>query len=586
MNGVDTGTMNRRVVLRSLAPYVRPYRLGLALALLFKFLLVPLGLVPAFLFRAFVDEVLVGGRTGFFVPLLAGYIVAFGLETLLHTLSARQANRVYNRVALDVRRLIWSSYLAAPDDVPSASAGEKRTVVDEDVERIESFLNGHVTETGFQATRAVVTAVVIMIISWQLALISLALGAASFGLARWLSRRMRANAEVRWPRYYQYVDWLHERIQGWRELRTMAAEARQKQEFQELNKEQTYYRVVQALVNSAQQGLAEIKDNLVTRGATYFVGGLFVLAGQMSVGALLGFLRLYTNLIEATQMLAEITVRTQDSYPGLRRVILHLRGRRSVEQPTVDHVVSGALQLHHVSFAYHADEPVLHDVTASALQGAVTAIVGRSGSGKSTVAKLMIGMERPTAGTVSLAGRDVHSIDRRSLLRSFAVAWQESILFNLTIRENLTLADPTADDAALSDACGRAAILDFIESLPDRWDTLIGERGIKLSGGQRQRLIIARALLKDAPIVVLDEATSQVDSATEVRLRSTIRELADRRTVIIMAHRLSTIELADRVLVLEGGVIAGTGHPSELMRTNAAYRRLFADQSTERGLGR
>ena len=214
VNGVDLGTMNRRVVLRSLAPYVRPYRLGLALALLFKFLLVPLGLVPAFLFRAFVDEVLVGGRIGFFVPLLAGYIAAFGLETLLHTLSARQANRVYNRVALDVRRLIWSSYLAAPDDVPSASAGEKRTVVDEDVERIESFLNGHVTETGFQATRAVVTAVVIMIISWQLALISLALGAASFGLARLLSRRMRANAEVRWPRYYQYVDWLHERIQG------------------------------------------------------------------------------------------------------------------------------------------------------------------------------------------------------------------------------------------------------------------------------------------------------------------------------------------------------------------------------------
>ena len=170
-----------------------------------------------------------------------------------------------------------------------------------------------------------------------------------------------------------------------------------------------------------------------------------------------------------------------------------------------------------------------------------------------------------------------------SLLRSYAVAWQESILFNLTIRENLTLADPTADDAALSDACRRAAILDFIESLPDRWDTLIGERGIKLSGGQKQRLVIARALLKDAPIVVLDEATSQVDSATEARLQSTIRELADRRTVIIMAHRLSTIELADHVLVLEGGVIAGTGHPSELMRTNAAYRRLFADQSTARG---
>ena len=405
--------MNRRVVLRSLAPYVRPYRLGLALALLFKFLLVPLGLVPAFLFRAFVDEVLVGGRIGFFVPLLAGYIAAFALETLLHTLSARQANRVYNRVALDVRRLIWSSYLAAPGDVPSASAGEKRTVVDEDVERIESFLNGHVTETGFQATRAVVTAVVIMIISWQLALISLALGAASFGLARLLSRRMRANAEVRWPRYYQYVDWLHERIQGWRELRTMAAEARQKQEFQELNKEQTYYRVVQALVNSAQQGLAEIKDNLVTRGATYFVGGLFVLAGQMSVGALLGFLRLYTNLIEATQMLAEITVRTQDSYPGLRRVILHLRGRHGVHQPPVEHVRSGALRLHDVSFAYRADEPVLHDVSAALRQGAVTAIVGRSGSGKSTMAKLMIGMERPTSGTVTLAGRDVHGIDRR-----------------------------------------------------------------------------------------------------------------------------------------------------------------------------
>lgn len=584
VSGVDPGTMNRRVVLRSLAPYVRPYRLGLALALLFKLLLVPLGLVPAFLFRAFVDEVLVAGRIGYFAPLLAAYLAAFGLETLLHTLSAQQANRVYNRVALEVRRLIWSSYLAAPDEeAPAASVGEMRTVVDEDVERIESFLSGHVIETGFQATRAAVTAVVIVIISWQLALISLALGAASFGLARWLSRRMRANAELRWPRYYEYVDWLHERIQGWRELRTMAAEARHKREFQELNREQTYYRVVQALVNSAQQGLAEIKDNLVTRGATYFVGGLFVLTGQMSVGVLLGFLRLYTNLIEATQVLAEITVRTQDSYPGLRRVILHLRGRHDVQRPPFEHARSGELRLQDVSFAYRAGEPVLDDVRVAAPPGAVTAIVGRSGSGKSTMAKLMIGMERPTSGTVTLAGRDLHGIDRRELLRSYAVAWQESMLFNLTIRENLTLADPAADDPALADACRRAAILDFILSLPDRWDTLIGERGIKLSGGQKQRLVIARALLKDAPIVVLDEATSQVDSATEAKLQSTIRELADRRTVIIMAHRLSTIELADRVLVLEGGVIVGTGSPGELMRTNPAYRRLFADQSTEQG---
>ena len=583
MNGVDPGTMNRRVVLRSLAPYVRPYRLGLALALLFKFLLVPLGLVPAFLFQAFVDEVLVAGRIGAFVPLLAAYLAAFGLETLLHTLSAQQANRVYNRVALEVRRLIWSSYLAAPDDeAPSASAGEMRTVVDEDVERIESFLSGHVIETGFQATRAAVTAVVIVIISWQLALISLALGAASFGLARWLSRRMRANAELRWPRYYEYVDWLHERIQGWRELRTMAAEERHKREFQELNQEQTYYRVVQALVNSAQQGLAEIKDNLVTRGATYFVGGLFVLTGQMSVGVLLGFLRLYTNLIEATQVLAEITVRTQDSYPGLRRVIFHLRGRQDVQPRPFEHARSGELRLQDVSFAYRAGEPVLHGVSAAAPRGAVTAIVGRSGSGKSTMAKLMIGMERPTSGTVTLAGQDLYGIDRSELLRSYAVAWQESMLFNLTIRENLTLADPAADDAALANACRRAAILDFILSLPDRWDTLIGERGIKLSGGQKQRLVIARALLKDAPIVVLDEATSQVDSATESRLQGTICELADRRTVIVMAHRLSTIELADHVLVLEGGVIAGTGRPGELMRTNPAYRRLFADQSTER----
>ena len=584
MSGADPGTMNRRVVLRSLAPYVRPYRLGLALALLFKFLLVPLGLVPAFLFQAFVDEVLVAGRIGAFVPLLAAYLAAFGLETLLHTLSARQANRVYNRVALEVRRLIWASYLAAPDDeAPAASAGEMRTVVDEDVERIESFLSGHVIETGFQATRAAVTAVVIVIISWQLALISLALGAASFGLARWLSRRMRANAELRWPRYYEYVDWLHERIQGWRELRTMAAEERHKREFRELNQEQTYYRVVQALVNSAQQGLAEIKDNLVTRGATYFVGGLFVLTGQMSVGVLLGFLRLYTNLIEATQVLAEITVRTQDSYPGLRRVILHLRGRRDVQRPPFAQARSGELRLQDVSFAYRAGEPVLDAASAAAPHGAVTAIVGRSGSGKSTMAKLMIGMERPTSGTVTLAGQDLHGIERSELLRSYAVAWQESMLFNLTIRENLTLADPAADDAALADACRRAAILDFILSLPDRWETLIGERGIKLSGGQKQRLVIARALLKDAPIVVLDEATSQVDSATESRLQGTIRELADRRTVIVMAHRLSTIELADRVIVLEGGVIAGTGTPGELMRTNPAYRRLFADQSTEPG---
>ena len=233
------------------------------------------------------------------------------------------------------------------------------------------------------------------------------------------------------------------------------------------------------------------------------------------------------------------------------------------------------IQLSHVSFGYHADKEVLHDVSLTIPAGTMTAFVGPSGSGKSTIAKLIAGFWDVTSGAITLGGQDLNRVPLKQLYDQVAFVSQDNYLFDESIRENIRMGRPAATDAEV-EAVAKAAGCDaFIRSLEHGYDTVVGGGGAHLSGGERQRIAIARAILKDAPIVILDEATAFTDPENEDKIQSSIMALSKGKTLLVIAHRLSTIQNADQIVVLEKGHIVDQGTQAELLRRCLLYQKLW-----------
>jgi len=237
------------------------------------------------------------------------------------------------------------------------------------------------------------------------------------------------------------------------------------------------------------------------------------------------------------------------------------------------------IEFDHVQFAYEPQKPVLKDVTFTAKQGQVTALVGPSGGGKSTVANLAAGFYDVNGGTIRLGGTDIAPIDSVAMMKDISMVFQNVVLFNNTVMENIRIGRKNATDEEVIAAAKAARCHEFIEKMPEGYQTVIGENGSTLSGGECQRLSIARALLKDAPVILLDEATASLDVDNETEIQEAISKLIKGKTVLVIAHRMRTVENADQIVVLDKGVVAESGTHEQLMKQNGLYARLVKLQT-------
>jgi ABC-type multidrug transport system fused ATPase/permease subunit len=317
-------------------------------------------------------------------------------------------------------------------------------------------------------------------------------------------------------------------------------------------------------------------------GVEVFATGLFGFLGftVWNYGLFNFFRQRFGQGTTAVEQLMSWWGRAQDIAIGLDRVyeLLDLEPEVQDRPDAVElEGLSQGIAFHGVSFAYEPGQPVLEKVDFSAKRGSITAIVGPTGSGKSTLMSLLLRLFDPDEGQIEIDGLDLRELTLASLRSSIAIALQENILFATTVRENLRYAVPDADDARVREAARVSGADDFIEALPGGYDTMLGERGTKLSTGQRQRISIARAVLKDTPILVLDEPTAALDAETEHRVLSNLVEWGRGRAIFLITHRLSTIRRADQILYLRDGRVLECGSHDELMsRPDSAYRR-FVD---------
>ncbi|MHB1144613.1 MAG: ABCB family ABC transporter ATP-binding protein/permease [Thiobacillus sp.] len=329
-------------------------------------------------------------------------------------------------------------------------------------------------------------------------------------------------------------------------------------------------------LNAAQAGVIAIGVTLmVLRAAAGVVEGTLTLGDLVMVNAFL------LQMFQPLSFLGVMYRQIKESITDVERMFALLQRPREVEdRPGARQldVVAGAVKFENVSFAYNADRPILHEVSFAIPAGRTVAAVGPSGAGKSTLARLLFRFYDVNAGSIAIDGQDIRHVTQDSLRAAIGVVPQDTVLFNDSIYYNIAYGRPDATREEIIEAARAAHILHFIENLPQGWDSVVGERGLKLSGGEKQRVAIARTLLKNPTILILDEATSALDTKTEKAIQGELLEIARGRTSLIIAHRLSTVVEADEILVMDGGRIVERGRHPELLAMNGVYAHMWALQ--------
>ena len=461
------------------------------------------------------------------------------------------------------------------------STGSLMAIMNDDVNQLERFLDQGATDLLHVATTIIVVGAIMVSVAPEVALLAILpvpiIVGGSFIYQRKIGvRYIKVRGKVA-----DLNALLNNNLHGITTIKSFTAEDR---EVERVSAASTSYRDAnkEAIRLSASFVPIIRMAILFAFTANMLVGGWFALDGRISLGA-------YSVIVFITQRLLWPLTRLGETFDLYQRAmastsrVLDLLDTEIgiVEGDTSLDSVRGEIEFSDVEFSYPNREVVLNDVGLTVSAGKTVGLVGSTGSGKTTLVRLLLRFHDPDSGTVTLDGHDVRELTLDSLRGSIALVSQTTTLFPGSVRENVRYGDPEADEVAVIEAARIAEALSFIEELPDGWDTDIGEGGHRLSGGQRQRIAIARAVLKDAPVLVLDEATSNVDNETEAALKRSIERISVGRTTLIIAHRLSTVRNADVIAVIGDGVISEMGTHEELLESSGLYSRLWAVQTGE-----
>ena len=537
-------------------------------------------MVPVVLLYNLIGDLLGGGipegKNAFYI---AGLVIALGLIMLTYYI---QYNATFfaTYVESGVRRLSLAEKLRK---IPLSFFGKKdlsdlTTVLMADCATLESGLSHWVPEFIGSVISTLLIAAGLFAFDWRMALASLWVLPVSFGIILASAGVMRSRQEKVNEVSIACSDGIQECLETLRDLKANNAEDGYLKGLDKKIKDVEKYTVIGELTNAVFHtcGRMVLKLGIAT---TVLVGGALLADGKITLLTFFAFMilvsRVYDPLIAALDNLSAVIMIMNIQCRRMDEILSH------PEQEGAEKLTNRGYDIafDHVGFSYNRGETVLKDVSFTAKQGQVTALVGPSGGGKTTVSRLASRFWDIQKGRITVGGMDISKIDPESLMSLYSIVFQDVTLFNNTVMENIRLGRKDATDEEVFEAARLANVDEFVEKLPDKWNTLIGENGCELSGGERQRISIARAFLKDAPIILLDEATASLDVENETLIQESLSRLIKNKTVMIIAHRMRTVAGADNIVVLSEGTVVEQGSSDTLLKKNGIYARMVKLQT-------
>jgi len=557
------------------------HRKRLALGAVLMLINQAMGLVLPASTKFLIDEVIVKGRTYLLwrIALAAGAativqaITTFGLSQVLGVAAQRAITEMRKRVQERISRLPVSYF-------DSTQTGKLISRIMNDADGIRNLVGTGLVQLAGSFITAMVALAVLFWLNWRLTSITIVVLGVFGGALAFAFTRLRPLFRERGAITAELTGRLAESLGGIRIVKAYTAEKREALTFA-----RGAHKLFRNIAKSMTGVSATTAFSSLIVGAVgvvmILVGGRSVVAGSMTIGDLFMYV-IFTGLLAMPLIqFAAIGTQITEAFAGLDRI------REVMEMTTEDEQdderaplpqVVGEVEFDHVTFEYTNGSPVLKNVSFKAPAGSTTALVGSSGSGKSTLISLAMNFNQPLSGVVKIDGKDLQTLRLRDFRSYLGVVMQDNFLFDGTVAENISFSNPHATDEEIRAVSRIAHCEEFIEQFEKKYDTVVGERGVKLSGGQRQRIAIARAILANPRLLILDEATSSLDSESEALIQDGLRSLRRGRTTFVIAHRLSTIRSADQILVLEGGEIVERGTHEELLAAGGRYKQLYDKQ--------
>jgi len=572
-----------RATMRRIFSFLRPYRRQALLVLGSIILAALCGALPPLFLKRIVDHAIPQRQLTLLFLLCGGMALGPLVAGLLGVAQRYLAAFIAERVMFDLRvQLFRHVQRQSLNYFASAKSGEVVSRVLNDVQGVGHMMQENLVKLLQNAMVFAVSTAVIFSLDWRLALVAFALLPAFIYPARKVGRTRKALKRRAQARMAEVTGILLETlsVSGALLLKVFGTEKKEARRLKAQARELMEVSLRHNLVGRWFQMLMKLFEELGPV-MVWAAGGWLVVRGDVQLGTIVAFVALLRKLYSPASDLAGVHVDVVTSYAYFDRIFAVLdlepairNAPDAIRLPEID----GGVTLRGVSFSYRPEEPLLRDINLDIAPGERVALVGPSGAGKSTLAALVPRLYDPIEGAVLIDGHDVRGIRLKSLRSHIGVVTQQTYLFHASILDNLRYARPDAPLEEVAQAARAAQIHDFIAGLPDGYETIVGERGYRLSGGEQQRLAIARALLKNPKILILDEATSSLDAANEALIQAALDRLLVGRTSLIVAHRLATIRKADRIVVLERGRIVEIGGHSELLAAGGLYASLCRQQ--------
>jgi subfamily B ATP-binding cassette protein MsbA len=562
--------------------YLNPYRWRLAAAFVCALLVAGLSAAYAWLVRPVLDGLFISREERLLVILPLAILAVAVLKGLFNYGQNYLMNYVGNQVIGDIREQLFTKLIRLPIRFHDTNtSGRLVSRVINDVSLMANAIAGVLKDLFQQGLTFLAMIGVIVYQNWKLAMISIVVVPLAVTTMVRMGQRLRNLATRGQERMGDMASTLQEALAGIRMVKSFGREEEEAKRFRRSNDAFIHTTMKAIQVSSIGSSHMEVIGVLGVAGIIWY-GGYLVIHDEMTPGAFFSFLAAMFMAYAPIRRLSGANNTVQQALAAAERVfeVLDLQTEQEANSGRTDiPPIRRSIEFRHVSFQYDGHTmAALNHVDLTIQAGEVLAFVGSSGSGKTTLVSLLPRYYEPTEGQILIDGIDLRDCTLRSVRAQIGIVSQEVVLFDDTIRNNIGYGRPDASAAEVEGAARLAFAHDFIEKLPQRYDTVIGERGLKLSGGERQRIAIARAILRDPPILILDEATSALDTQSERIVQLALANLMKNRTTLVVAHRLSTIQNADRIVVLDRGAVVEIGSHEELLRKGGQYKKLHSLQ--------